>query len=74
MNIPSPNIELATLTVTDGYTYTSKKFTTVMAAFPVWLEDTDGDVNVTISGNVVTINAVGASSSAMALLLFGVKN
>ena len=74
VNIASPNIELVILSMTDGYTYTSKKFTTVKAAYPIWLADTDGYANVTISANVVTVNMNGTSASAVALLLFGVKN
>jgi len=74
VNIPDPNVEVVILELTDGETYTSKKFTTVKHVSPSWAEDTDGDINYTVSGNVVTINAAGASDSAISLELRGVKN
>jgi len=67
-----PSIELAVLELTDGETYESLKFSTVLAAIPFWMVDTDGDINATVSGTTVTINAVGASDSAIGVLVFGV--
>jgi len=72
VNIALPNVELAVLELTDGETYKSRKFSTVKAAIPFWMEDTDGDINATVSGSTVTVNAAGASDSVIGLLLFGV--
>ena len=58
------------LTVTDGETYTSR-LSTVVAAFATTQADDDGEVNVTISGRTITINAAGMTDVKIALLIKG---
>jgi len=62
--------EVVLLSVTDGYTYTTK-MSKPLVAFATANVDIDGEINCTISGRTVTINAVGASGSAVALLIKG---
>lgn len=71
VNLPIPSMELVILELTDGETYVSRKFKAPKVAIPFWMVDTDGDINATISSQTVTVNAVGASDSAIGLLVIG---
>ena len=65
-------MEAVQLTVTDGYTYTSRKFEMVYAALACMNTDTDAHVEVVTDGSqTVTIGSVGGSDEVMSLLLFG---
>jgi len=66
-----PGVELVLVTVTDGYTYVSKKFGKVIAAHAQHQTDADGYVNCTCSGATVTINAASASGVSMLLTVYG---
>ena len=76
VNCPIPNIEIVLLECTDGETYTPRKFKIPKLAIPFWQVDTDGYINATISSTtgVVTVNAAGASDSAIGLLIIGGKH
>jgi len=71
VNVTHPDMEVVVLELTDGETWKSRKFSTVLAVFPSWGEDTDGDINWTQSAGTITINAAGASDSVICLLVFG---
>ena len=71
--IHDPTMEVVELTVTDGETYTSRKFRTVLGAIITRTEDTDGYTNVVPSGQTVTIHGASASDTDMTLLLFGIR-
>ena len=71
VNCPIPNIEIVLLECTDGETYKSRKFKAPKLAIPFWQVDTDGDINATISSQTITVNAVGATNSAIGLLIIG---
>lgn len=62
--------ELVLLTVTDGETYVSK-LSKPLAAFATTQADNDGEVNCTISGRTITINAAGMTDVLIALLVKG---
>lgn len=66
-----PGVEVVLVTVTDGYTYVSKRFGKVLAAEAQHQTDLDGYVNCTCSGATVTINAAGATSVSMLLKVYG---
>ena len=66
-----PGCEVATLTVTDGETYTSRKFEKIYAATGTLNHDTNGYINITFSGSVATINAVGITDKTFTIKLFG---
>ena len=51
-----PGTEAAVLTVSDGETYTSRKFGQVVGATGCLNHNTDSEVNITISGNTATFN------------------
>jgi len=69
----APGAEAVSLTATDGETYTSKKFSTLLGAIVCSNYDTDSHINVTISGAVATINWAGQTDKNCTLLLFGKK-
>lgn len=71
VSLPVPTMELVLLTLTDGETFVSRKFKAPKAAIPFWMENTDGDINATISSQTVTVNAAGASDSSIGLLIIG---
>jgi len=58
------------LTVTDGETYVSK-LGTVYQAYATAQADNDGEINCTISGRTVTINAAGMTDVLIALHCVG---
>jgi len=68
-----PGAEAISLTVTDGETYQSKKFKTILGALATGNSNVDADLNVTHSGSVATINWAGQTDKALTLLLFGRK-
>lgn len=65
-----PGQEEVVLEVTDGETYPSR-LGTVKAAFATANVDDDGEVNCTISGQTVTINAAGMTDKKIVLHLTG---
>jgi hypothetical protein len=66
-----PAYEVVVLTVTDGETYTSRKFNSIKAAQATGNEDVDADLNVTYSGAVATINYAGQTDKLVTLQLWG---
>lgn len=73
LEINNPVMEVVQLTVTDAYTYRSKKFSEIQAACLSGNEDVDAHINVTFSGSLATINYAGASAKLITLTLFGRK-
>lgn len=72
LQIPNPNMEVVQLTVSDGETWTSKKFAKVTHAVVSGNEDVDAHVNAVTAGTgVVTINYAGASDKKVTLVCFG---
>jgi len=73
IDLHDPNIEVVQLTVSDGETYTSRKFTRVTAATATGNEDVDAHLNVvtTDSTGVVTINYAGQTDKKITLVLYG---
>ena len=67
----TPQTELVNATVTDGYTYHSKKFQTIFGAIVYTNTDSDMAINVTWSADLATINVEGGSAENMTLELFG---
>jgi hypothetical protein len=68
-----PMRETVLLEVSDGETYTSKKFGSILAAHATGNADVDAHLNVTFSGAVATINYAGQTDKAVTLTLFGLK-
>jgi len=68
-----PGIEVVSLTATDGETYTSKKFKTILGAVVCSNYDVDADINATHSGQTATINWNGQTDKNYTLVLFGRK-
>jgi len=66
-----PGLEVVTLTVSDGETYTSKKFKVIRGALAMGNTDSDAALNVTFSGAVATVNWASISDKPLTLLLFG---
>ena len=70
-----PDIEVVQLTVSDGETYTSKKFKVIKAATATGNADVDAHLNVVpgtgASSNVVTINYAGQTDKLITLALYG---
>ena len=62
--------ELVNLTVTDGETYVSK-LSKPYVAFATAQADNDGEINCTISGRTITINAAGMTDVLIGLLVKG---
>lgn len=69
----NPSREVVVLTVSDGETYTSVKFKTLLAAIATGNEDVDAYLNVTLSGQVATINYAAQTDKKITLELFGIK-
>ena len=68
-----PGIEVVRLEVSDGETYQSKKFSSIMGAVATLNEDVDADTNVTFSGKTATLNIAGITDRDVTLILFGAK-
>ena len=69
----NPSREVVVLTVTDGETYTSVKFKTLLGALATGNQDNDAHINVTVSGQIATINYAGMTDQLVTLELFGIK-
>ena len=69
----SPDTEVVTLTLSDGETYTSKKFSTILAALATANADDDAELNVTFSGAVATLNWASVTDKAVTLVLWGIQ-
>jgi len=52
----APYMEVVSLTVSDGETYVSTKFKTILGALATANADDDAELNVTFSGQTATIN------------------
>ena len=68
-----PGMEVVTLTLSDGETYTSKKFKTILAAVATGNADDDAELNVTFSGQVATLNWASVTDKAVTLVLWGIQ-
>jgi len=68
-----PGIEVVALTATDGETYVSTKFKTILGAIATASADDDAELNVTFSGQTATINWASVTDKLMTLVLFGIK-
>ena len=68
-----PGMEVVSLTLTDGETYQSKHFNTLLGAVVCSNNDNDNHINVEISGAVATVNWNSATDLACTLILFGKK-
>lgn len=69
-----PNHEYVVLTATDGETYVSKKFATVLAAFATPMEDMGAvltPVSLAVSTKTVTIHWDSVTDKKLALHLVG---
>jgi len=71
--VHDPSIEVVQLTASDGETYTSRKFKTLLGAVLSLNEDSDANTNVTLSGQVATLNLAGITDKLVTLILFGIK-
>ncbi len=70
----NPGQETVVLEVSDGETYTSRKFKKIHAAHVTGNTDVDtAGLNVTFTGQVATINWNGVSDNAVTLTLWGKK-
>ena len=69
----TPHMEIVTLTASDGETYVSTKFKTILAALATGNEDDDAELNVTYSRQQATINWASVTDKLMTLQLFGIK-
>lgn len=71
--MPSMREEVVRLEVSDGETYVSRKFSTILATQLTLNSDNDINLNVTFSGKTATINHTGAADRVMTLTLYGVR-
>lgn len=71
LNINDPTMEVVQLTVSDGETYVSRKFSTITAAVVSGNQDNDAHINVTFSGATATINYASQTDQLVTLVLFG---
>lgn len=75
--IPIPNIEVVQLTVSDGETYTSKKFSKTAGIHATGNTDVDADLNaVPTDGTdgapaVITVNYAGQTDQLVTLTIYG---
>lgn len=70
-----PGVEAATLTVSDGETYTSRKFSTIFGATGCLNSNTDSEVNITFSGPTATFNfGQTVTDKTFTVKLFGKPN
>ena len=73
VEVADPMMEVVDLTVTDGYTFVSRKFERLLAGIVSVNEDNDFHINVTLSGETATINYGTGGTVAVSLMLFGEK-
>ena len=66
-----PACEVVVLTVSNGETYVSQKFGTIVAAAVCGNEDVDAHINVTYSGQTATIQYAGQTDKLVTLQLWG---
>lgn len=71
VQIPNPNMEIVNLVVSDGETYTSRKFANIKGAVATSNDDSDAALNVEFSGNVATVNWASVTDGNLTLVLFG---
>jgi hypothetical protein len=71
IEIADPSKEVVTLEVTDGETWESRKFKTILAATVSGNEDVDAHINVTFSGATATINYAAQTDKDVTLTLYG---
>jgi len=71
IEVADPSKEVVTLEVTDGETFKSRKFTTILAATASGNEDIDAHINVTFSGQTATINYAAQTDKDITLTLYG---
>jgi hypothetical protein len=75
LQLANPSKEVAVITLlASGSTYTSKKFSTVQAAFVTQIgamAATDAYSISSISGRTVTVRAVGTTTPKLTLTLYG---
>jgi hypothetical protein len=69
----TPGQETVVLTATDGETYTSKKFKTILGAHVTSNYNADAHINATFSGQTATINWAGQTDKTCTLTLYGKK-
>jgi len=67
----STYMEVVTLTLSDGETYTSRKFATIRAAIATANADDDAALNVTFTGAVATLNWASVTDKKVTLVLWG---
>jgi len=73
LEVNDPTKEVVVLIVSDGETYTSKKFGTITAAQVSANSDVDAHLNVTFSGATATINWASQTDKVCTLTLYGYR-
>ena len=73
LEVNDPTVEVVRLTATDGYTYISRKFSTITSADITGNSDVDAHLNVTFSGSTATINWASQTDKVCTLALTGRK-
>ena len=73
LEISDPTVEVVVLTVSDGETYTSRKFGAITGAHITGNTDSDAALNVTFSGAVATVNWASVTDGTATLTLYGRK-
>lgn len=68
-----PNVEVVQLTATDGETYVSKKFKTILGVIATSNSDNDAYLQATYSGQTVTIRYASMTDKLVTLMIFGKK-
>jgi len=71
IEIPDSTEETVVLTVTDGETYSTRKFTNIHAASVKGNANNDAHINVTFTGQTATINYAGQTDQLVTLTLWG---
>lgn len=71
IEVADPSKEVVTLEVTDGETYVSRKFKTILGATATGNEDVDAHINVTFSSATATINYAAQTDKDITLVLYG---
>jgi len=73
LEVNDPTCEVVVLTASDGETYVSKKFATILAAVATANSDDDAELNVTYTGGTATINFASVTDKLVTLVLWGRK-
>ena len=66
-----PNEEVVVLTASDGETFTSEKFASVLSAGVSVMEDCNTPVSCSVSGAVVTIHGTSVTDKLVRLIVEG---